>query len=418
MPRCASPGTTASAHGAGEPIAFAQLPFDHPLYILYSSGTTGVPKCIVHGAGGTLLQHLKEHLLHSDMQPRRPRVLLHHLRLDDVELAGHGARLRGDAAALRRLARSIPTRNVLWDFADAGAHDASSAPRPSTSTPASKAGRRAERDARPVDACALIISTGSPLAPESFDYVYATSRPTCSSPRSRGGTDIVSCFVLGNPTLPVWRGEIQMPRARHGGRRLRRRRPAGASARRASWSAPSRSRRCRSASGTTPTAASTARAYFERFPGRLAPRRLRRDHRARRRRSSTAARTPCSTPAACASARPRSTARSSSCPRCWRALVHRPGLGGRRARRAVRAAARRASRSTTRCAKRIREQIRAQHHAAPRAGEDRPGRRHPAHAVSKIVELAVRDVVHGRPVKNSEALANPEALDLFRDLED
>ena len=85
-------------------IDFERLPFDHPLYILYSSGTTGVPKCIVHGAGGTLLQHLKEHRLHCDVKPGDRAVLLHHLRLDDVELAGLGARLGRDAAALRRLA--------------------------------------------------------------------------------------------------------------------------------------------------------------------------------------------------------------------------------------------------------------------------------------------------------------------------
>ncbi len=87
-------------------IEFAQLPFDHPLYILYSSGTTGEPKCIVHGAGGTLLQHLKEHLLHGDVRDGRPAVLLHDLRLDDVELAGVGPRRRGDAAAVRRHPRS------------------------------------------------------------------------------------------------------------------------------------------------------------------------------------------------------------------------------------------------------------------------------------------------------------------------
>jgi acetoacetyl-CoA synthetase len=78
-------------HDSEKPLDFNRLPFSHPLYIMFSSGTTGMPKCIVHSAGGTLLQHLKEHLLHCDCG-RRPRcvVLLHHLRLDDVELAGLG----------------------------------------------------------------------------------------------------------------------------------------------------------------------------------------------------------------------------------------------------------------------------------------------------------------------------------------
>ena len=76
------------------------MPFSHPLCILYSSGTTGVPKCIVHGAGGTLLQHLKEHQLHTDVKARRPAVLLHHLRLDDVELAGVGTGVGRHAAAV------------------------------------------------------------------------------------------------------------------------------------------------------------------------------------------------------------------------------------------------------------------------------------------------------------------------------
>ena len=87
-------------------IDFEPLPFDHPLYIIYSSGTTGVPKCIVHGAGGTLLQHVKEHRLHSDIKRRRPAVLLHDLRLDDVELAGIGTRVGRDACCCSTAARS------------------------------------------------------------------------------------------------------------------------------------------------------------------------------------------------------------------------------------------------------------------------------------------------------------------------
>ncbi len=89
-------------HAAETALAFAPLPFAHPLYIMYSSGTTGIPKCIVHGAGGSLLQHLKEHQLHGDVRAGRPAVLLHHLRLDDVELAGVRPGLRRDPAALRR----------------------------------------------------------------------------------------------------------------------------------------------------------------------------------------------------------------------------------------------------------------------------------------------------------------------------
>ncbi len=82
------------------PLSFERLPFDHPLYILFSSGTTGVPKCIVHGAGGTLLQHLKEHRLHCSLTAGGQALLLHHLRLDDVELARLGACDRRDAPPL------------------------------------------------------------------------------------------------------------------------------------------------------------------------------------------------------------------------------------------------------------------------------------------------------------------------------
>ena len=108
-----SAGMSSSARTRRAPIEYARLPFDHPLYILYSSGTTGVPKCIVHGAGGTLLQHLKEHRLHGDIKPGRPAVLFHDLRLDDVELARLRPRLGRDAAPLRRVAVHRPRQGAV-----------------------------------------------------------------------------------------------------------------------------------------------------------------------------------------------------------------------------------------------------------------------------------------------------------------
>jgi acyl-coenzyme A synthetase/AMP-(fatty) acid ligase len=99
-------------------LRFERLPFDHPLYIMYSSGTTGVPKCIVHCAGGTLLQHIKEHQLAGRRQAGRSGVLLHHLRLDDVELAGVGSGVWRHIAALRWIA-ICRSRHILFDYADA-----------------------------------------------------------------------------------------------------------------------------------------------------------------------------------------------------------------------------------------------------------------------------------------------------------
>ena len=100
---------------------FERLPFDHPLYILFSSGTTGVPKCIVHGAGGTLLQHLKEHRLHCSLRRRRAALLLHHLRLDDVELARHRRSPAARRCSSMTARPSIPDGNVLFDYARGGA---------------------------------------------------------------------------------------------------------------------------------------------------------------------------------------------------------------------------------------------------------------------------------------------------------
>ena len=190
---------------AGE-IAFRRLPFNHPLYILYSSGTTGAPKCMVHGAGGTLLQHAKEHLLHCDIKPG-DRVFYFTTCgwmmwnwLASV-LACQATLLLYDGSPFH------PDGNVLFDLADAEAMTLLG-----TSAKFIDAVRKAGLE--PIKTHALshlrmIASTGSPLAPEAFDFVYASIKADVHLASIAGGTDIVSCFMGGNPTAPVWRGEIQ-----------------------------------------------------------------------------------------------------------------------------------------------------------------------------------------------------------------
>jgi acetoacetyl-CoA synthetase len=187
-------------------IDFAQLPFNHPLYIMFSSGTTGVPKCIVHGQGGTLLQHLKEQQLNGDIRPG-DRVfwfttcgwMMWNWLVS--ALASEATLLLYDGSPFH------PDGNTLFDYADAAdmTFFGTSA---KFIDACNKAGIEPART-HDLSSVRVLGSTGSPLVAESFDYVYRSIKADIHLSSISGGTDLLSCFVLSSPLLPVWRGEIQ-----------------------------------------------------------------------------------------------------------------------------------------------------------------------------------------------------------------
>jgi acetoacetyl-CoA synthetase len=393
-----------------EPLAFAPLPFAQPLYILYSSGTTGIPKCIVHGAGGTLLQHLKEHQLHCDVRPGD--------RVFYFTTCGWmmwnwlvSALASGAAIVLYDGAPFQPDGNRLFDLADrfgvtlfgtsAKFIDA-----------VQKAGLEPART-HSLASVRTITSTGSPLAPASFDFVYQHIKADVHLASISGGTDIVSCFVGGVPTAPVRRGEIQ---AAGLGMDVDVFDESGVPVRDAAGELVCKSPFPSMPVGfwNDPDGSRYHAAYFERFPGVW-------------------------------------------CHGDWATMTAAGGvvIAGRSDATLNPGGVRIGTAEIYRQVERLPEISEALAVGQQWQGDERvvlfvrlqPGRvlddelrdrivkeiranttpRHvPAKIVAvadiprtksgKIVELAVRNVIHGREVKNREALANPEALQLFADL--